>query len=267
MSTIQLQNLLSGLKPFQQRLINHPLYNTFQTLDDLHVFMESHVFAVWDFMSLLKALQQKLTCVSLPWVPSGYHQSTRLINEIVLGEESDQYGTDSISHFALYLQAMQECGASVTAIKTLLAAVREGITWDQALLLCNAPSAARQFVHSTFSMIEENKLPTVAAAFTFGREDIIPDLFRQFIEKQDRQLQGKLKILRWYLERHINVDKDDHGPMALEMLMEICGHDQVKWHEAEKAAAKALQARIDLWDNITTNIQIMQENNQLAVNI
>lgn len=71
--------------------------------------MTDHIYAVWDFMSLLKALQRHLTCVDVPWVQVGGSQARRLVNSIVLDEESD-LETGPVSHYELYLSAMEEIG-------------------------------------------------------------------------------------------------------------------------------------------------------------
>ena len=251
----ELQVLSERLKPLYEQLAAHRLYGAFETIDDLRIFMESHVFAVWDFMSLLKTLQRGLTCVDVPWTPSRFPESRRLINEIVLGEESDVYEGVAMSHFELYRRAMQECGADTVAIDQLLREIEAGADWEKALSHSGASAAAQAFVRATFAYIEEGKLHAVAAAFTFGREDLIPDMFRGFIRDQDERLSGRLQTLRWYMERHIEVDGDEHGPMALRMIGELCGCDAVKWREAADAAESALQARLELWDGITTMLQ------------
>ncbi len=248
----QLQALEDRILPLTQQLAHHPLYRSFHTIDDLRTFMESHVFAVWDFMCLLKTLQRSLTSVEVPWTPSARPESRRLINEIVFGEESDLFEGQPISHFELYRLAMQQCGADTTAIDTFLAAIIRGTSWPRALGACNAPEPARRFVQSTFAIIEAGRLHAIAAAFTFGREDLIPDMFRGFLRDQDQMLGGKLSTMRWYMERHIEVDGEEHGPMALRMVSELCGTDPLKWQQATEAAAAALTARLALWGGIAT---------------
>jgi hypothetical protein len=225
--------------------------------------MQSHVFAVWDFMSLLKALQSQLTCTAVPWSPTPFPASRRFINEIVLGEESDIYGTRAISHFELYLQAMRESGASTHTIDTLIQQLREGSTVSAALALCGAPEHAQRFVQTTFQIIERGEIHATAAAFTFGREDLIPEMFRGFLRDLDAgqythegsQIHRSLRTLRWYFDRHIEVDGEDHGPMALRMISELCGDDARKWTEAAEAAETALRSRIALWDGIATSLK------------
>lgn len=243
------------LKPLYARLASHPLYRSLQTIEDLHLFLEAHVFAVWDFMSLLKALQRGLTCVDVPWVPSALPESRRLVNEIVLGEESDVYQGRPLSHFELYLLAMRQCGASTAAVDALIASLRAGSSVDEALGSCGAPDEARSFVRDTFQILAEDKLHVTAAAFTFGREDLIPDMFKGFVRDLNRELAGQLETFIWYLERHIEVDGEEHGPMALRMIAELCGDHAAKWREAEEAAVFALESRLRLWDGIAAKVE------------
>ena len=97
-----IDNLTNELAPTRERLVYHKLYENLETIEDLKTFMQMHVFAVWDFMSLLKALQQQLTCTTLPWLPTGNPKTRRFINEIVLGEESDEDAKGNpMSHYDL----------------------------------------------------------------------------------------------------------------------------------------------------------------------
>ncbi len=264
MATGQNSHYLSTLEhriaPLRVRLASHPLYGSIQSLEALHIFMEAHVFAVWDFMSLLKTLQRGLTCVDLLWVPTENGETRRLINEIVLGEESDVYEGRAMSHFELYLEAMHACNADTRPMMQVLQAVRQGIAVKSAI--AHAPDVARVFIEQTFALIEngQSQLHKVAAAFTFGREDLIPDMFRGFVRDLDRELAGRLALFVWYLERHIEVDGEEHGPMALRMVSSLCGEDQQRWREATDAAESALMARLALWDGILDRIALLQTN-------
>lgn len=214
--------------------------------------MESHVFAVWDFMSLLKALQRRLTCVDLPWVPTPFPASRRFINEIVLGEESDEYQGRPVSHFEIYLESMEAVKADTSTIRRVLSGASQGL---DALSFEGAPAPAKEFVESTFRFIRERSAAAQAAAFAFGREDAIPDMFRSLVRSLDRDLDGRLGQFVWYLERHIEVDGDDHGPLALRMVEDLCGNDPALWEDATDAAEEALRARLKLWDGVLSLIE------------
>ena len=242
------------IAPLRERLAAHPLYRSIRTEAHLRLFMESHVFAVWDFMSLLKSLQARLTCVSSPWLPTRLPASRRFINEIVLGEESDLYQGHPISHFELYLEAMQQAGADTTAIHNLLSDL-DGTPVLEAVRNAQIPDGARAFLTATFSLIESGQFHALAAAFTFGREDVIPDMFRSLVRDLNQQNAGALDTFLWYLERHIEVDGEDHGPLSLRMIEDICGSDQARWAEAAQAAQGALAARLSLWDAILGEIE------------
>jgi hypothetical protein len=238
------------IAPLRDQLANHSLYSAIRTPAHLRIFMESHVFAVWDFMSLLKSLQRALTSVDLPWTPTAHPASRRFINEIVFGEESDIYEGRPLSHFEIYLEAMRRAGSNTTPIEHTL---KTATSTDPATLnraLQQAPAPARDFVRTTFRIIREGSVAAQAAAFTFGREDAIPSMFRSLVRDLNHQLHGDLSQFLWYLERHIEVDGEDHGPLSLRMVSDLCGDDPTLWEEAAQAAEEALRARIALWDGI-----------------
>lgn len=247
----RLNALRQRLAPLKEDLLNHPIYGHIDSLAALRLLMEHHVFAVWDFMSLLKELQRRLSCTTVPWLPSGQPLGCRLVNEIVLGEESDEDGHGGFaSHFELYHRAMTGCGASTAAIDQFLQAIRAGQPVATALDSAPIPESVRHFVRRTFTVIEQGSVVAIASAFTFGREDLLPDLFRRVVEELNVQTCGGLEDFRYYLNRHIGLDEEEHGPMASKLITLLCGTDEDCWREAEEAAVQALEARKELWDGM-----------------
>lgn len=240
------------------QIVTHPLYRQLQSIEDVRRFMEHHVFAVWDFMSLLKGLQRALTCVTTPWVPVGSPETRFLINEIVTGEESDvdATGTMHCSHFELYIQAMEQAGADTKRINNLLAGIRGG--QPLSALLEGFPPSVKGFLEFTFEVIATDKPHIMAAVFTFGREDLIPDMFYALVKDLNEQFPGKFDIFIYYLERHIEVDGDHHSKLAEKMVEELCGNDPEKWSESAAYAVKALEWRNKLWNGINTKAEIFE---------
>ncbi|RGC67579.1 hypothetical protein C5N14_17520 [Micromonospora sp. MW-13] len=234
-------------------VVKHPLYANLDTHEALVTFMEHHVFAVWDFMSLLKSLQRQLTCVTVPWIPTGPTGSRRLINDIVMVEESDELGEGYISHFELYVQGMAEAGASTTAVDALIDLLRDGTSVTEALVGAGVPAPSAAFAGTTWKIIDSTPVHCQAAAFAFGREDLIPDMFTQVVAVNERS--QKLHKFVDYLERHIEVDGEQHTPMAMQMLADLCGDDDAKWQECADTVNMALAARAKLWDDILDAIK------------
>ena len=242
----KISELNEKLQPYRNEIVKHKLYSKLKTKSDIKKLMESHVFAVWDFMSLLKALQIKLTCFEIPWRPIGDPKIRRLVNSIVLEEESDVDSEGNpASHFELYLEAMKECEAETSTIETFMKNLnkdsRPKINED-----------IDNFLNTTFSIIEGGKSHEIASAFTFGREDLIPDMFLAIVNDMNKEKSFDKFV--YYLERHIELDGGDHGPLALELICNLCGDDEKKWDEVQEVAIKCLKARKLLWDKINNDI-------------
>jgi hypothetical protein len=248
------ERLKAAVEPARRQVTSHALYSSLDTLPAVVSFMEHHVFAVWDFMSLLKTLQGRLTCVHVPWVPTGPAGSRHLINDIVLVEESDELGDGFISHFELYLDGMAQAGADTTAIQAFIGLLRNRRPVLSSLKEAGAPEPAADFVGRTWEFIEHAPVHCQAAAFAFGREDLIPDMFDQ-VAALSQQLGDQLSTFVDYLRRHIQVDSEEHTPMAMQMLADLCGDDDAKWAECEETVQAAFAARMKLWDGIVAVIQ------------
>jgi hypothetical protein len=249
-----IERIKKNIEPLRQQIINHKVYSAIKDVDDLKVFMQYHIYAVWDFMSLLKALQNNLTCTSIPWFPKGDAETRHLINEIVVGEEADidSFGKRK-SHFELYLDAMQQCGVNTTEIEKFITELKKSKDFTTAFTQAGTPKEARDFVDFTFSIIGSGKDYLQSAIFTFGREDLIPGMFHSIVNDIDKKFPESVAIFKYYLERHIEVDGDHHSHLALQMTANLCQTEQ-HWKEAEEATITSLQKRIELWDGVYKRI-------------
>ena len=249
----------------RERLVAHRLYATITDDRTLRLFMRAHVFAVWDFQSLLTALQREVTCVSIPWMPTQDPIARRLVNEIVLDEESDVTPDGRhLSHFELYLEAMRECGADTKPIEVFLEAIRASLTAgrspevavQRALRLAIIPSGVRAFVSQTMEVAHSGSAHSIAAAFAFGREEVIPAMFTRLVDSLSANSPSEWSTLRYYLDRHIGHDAEAHGPASEGLLERLCGESHQKWNEAANTAQTALEARLCFWDQVAHTLEV-----------
>jgi hypothetical protein len=251
MKTLELEKITR----VRDELLQHRIYGELNTPERVKVFMKHHVFAVWDFMSLLKRLQQSLTGITVPWMPNPHADYARFINEIVLGEETDEDGQGGyISHFELYLKAMNEVDANVEPIARYLQRLKEGVDPFEALSDQEIPNSIAHFVTHSLHTAQDGEPHEVAASFFFGREDIIPDMFGTLVQEIEKNGFSATQ-LKYYLHRHIELDGDEHGPLAEKLLVSLCDNNSSKIEEAEKMAQGSLQARIKLWDGVLEEIE------------
>jgi hypothetical protein len=248
------EQLQKRIAPLRHALLHHPVYDAVDTLDRLRDFMQIHVFAVWDFMSLVKRLQSEVTVQRLPWMPPASAQIARFANEVVLGEESD-LGPDKkpASHFELYLRAMDEIGADTQVVKSFMQKIANGEQWPIALEELEILPSITDFVQDTLNCAIHGSVVEVAAYFFFGREDVIPDMFERLLKLWDH---GAVEVpyFNYYLKRHIELDGDSHGPWARDMLITLAGQDESSWKQATCAAELAITSRIKLWDSVQTHL-------------
>ena len=252
----QIERLRAAIEPLRLEIINHEVYSFIKDKDDLKVFMKYHVYAVWDFMSLLKSLQNNLTCTTVPWFPIGKADTRYLINEIVLGEESDiDANGQRKSHFEIYIEAMQECGADIAPIEKFHQELKLSGDFNSAFRNADIPLEAKEFINFTFQMIHQNKVHLLSAIFTFGREDLIPGMFVSIIQEIHKNFPNEFSIFKYYIERHIEVDGDHHKHLAIQMTANLCGDNDQLWREAELATIQSLQKRKILWDGVLKELQ------------
>ena len=251
-----MNNIAQNLEPLKNKLRNHSLYNSIESVEDLKIFTNAHVYAVWDFMSLLKSLQLHLTSTEIPWTPSKDSKAARFINEIVLEEETD-IGNSNVpsSHYEMYINAMKEIKANSNKIESLLEKIKEKKSITKSLDEINAKQPIKDFIQFTFDTIATNEPHKIASVFTFGREDLIPNMFIQIVKNINNEKNVSANKLIYYLERHIELDGDDHGPIALKMISKLCGDNKKKWDDVISYSKRALKERIKLWDHILNCIE------------
>jgi len=239
-------------------LLDHPIYAEVASVEDLKRFMEDHVFAVWDFMSLLKRLQHDLTCTRVPWFPADNARAARLINDIVIGEETDVDPDGSyVSHLDLYLRAMAEVGASTRQFETFRSLARVGTSIEAGMVRTGVPPHVRSFVAHTMTQAQSGSTEEVLAAFFYGREDIIPEMFSRLRKTvlSTKYDEDRLRHFIYYIERHIELDGDSHGPMGRELLEGLVADSPQRNEWALRAACNSIQARIELWNGTLSTLR------------
>ncbi|MEQ8764297.1 MAG: DUF3050 domain-containing protein [Planctomycetota bacterium] len=254
MTSARIRQLEDEIAPLRARLLAHSVYDRIQDLASVQQFMRVHVFAVWDFMTWLKTLQRAVTCVELPWQPPAAPDVARFINRLVLDEESDEILPGVVlSHFELYLLAMEDLGAAHPELDAFLARVRaSGSIEASARDIESDP--LRQFLTEN-ARIASGPIHGVASAFLYGREDVIPDMFQRVLDQSRDVAPERTRHFRLYLERHIDLDGGDHSDCARQLLVSLCGDSDDRWIEAELTASRAIEARLALWDDVVSRLE------------
>ena len=242
-----LSELQKQIKPLRDQLREHPLYISIREKEDLQIFMEGHVFAVWDFASLINGLRSRLTHLG---DHSGLdNQSLLALLEAIINRGSE--GADKpFGLFSDYREAMQRAGAGTFEIDDLVNRVRTGTPPERAILDSKLPGYVVQFLDHTFSILRESNPVVMAATFAFGRGGLIPDIFSRLIDKRIGEGDDSLSGLQAYFDGYIEVGSTENAPLIARLITHLCGDDLNAWSECLRAADDALRARIALWNGI-----------------
>lgn len=125
---------------------------------------------------------------------------------------------------------------------------------EDALETTGLPRGVGPFVHAAMAIARSARPHCVAAAFAYGREEIIPAMFRQLVDRLAELSPRSWRTLRYYLDRHIGKDAERHGPQAHLLVRRLCGSDDTLWSEAAEAARTSLEARARLWDEVVVTL-------------
>lgn len=244
------------LKGLRRKLAKHRLYKSLHKVEDIQEFAEHHVFAVWGSMSLLKVLQQQLTNTKIPWSPVPNPVLARLINEMVLTEESgiNEQGLAQ-SHFEMYVDAMQEIGADTSQIHQFVQLIYAGATVDYAMNQIKIDRKISHFIVYIFNIIKTGKTHLIAASLILSRTDIPSKIFLEILTDTEQDAHK----WKYCLTHHAEFNPGQYGTSSLELIAELCGKNKKDWQEVIEVAKHALNQKIILWNRITEMIEHKQQ--------
>ena len=243
------------LNDLRHKISAHPLFKNKLKPKHICKFMESHIFAVWGFMSILKSLQKMITPNNLPWMPNKNTKNglVNFVNEIILCEESDYIeGIGFISHFEIYLLAMKNMGARNDQLDKLTSRINNKGYNEKYLDSIDATAEVKSFLKHDLEVSMNGTLPEIVGAFTLAREKVIPNMFSYILPAIKETSASKYLIT--YLERHIDIDGDRHGPLSMKLLDTSCGKKQLSL--AYVTAVKSLELRLSVWDKVYEDISV-----------
>ena len=250
-----LENNKKKLDELKQKITAHPLFANKLEPKQICKFMESHIFAVWGFMSILKSLQKMITPNNLPWMPNKNTKNglVNFVNEIILCEESDYIeGIGFISHFEIYLLAMKNMDAKTDQLDKLISIISSKGYDEKYLDNIDATAEVKSFLKHDLEVSMNGTLPEIVGAFTLGREKVIPNMFGYILPAIKETSSSKYLIT--YLERHIDIDGDRHGPLSMKLLNASCDRKQLSL--AYATAIKSLELRLLVWDKVHEDISV-----------
>lgn len=251
----QLSYIIDITRLMMTAINHHKVFSALTSIERFRRFTEMHVYATWDFMCLLKALHRKLNGGSeLLWLPPVRSYGEWLINPRLAIEENDitPKGNHLLSHFELYLQAMQECGANTRGINAFIQYVKRDPPLSLLLAQNYLSETTRRYLAGTFDMIITKDSHILAACFAFAHEHIAENMFTHILQHlmPMAAVHDSLASFIYYFQRQIDLTGVLQGPQAETLLAILCGEDEVKWEDATDAAVFSLKSQLQFLDGI-----------------
>ena len=251
-------NFQNATTPYKIMLFNNKLFEqTFET-SKVKIFMDSHVFAIWDYLTILKALQRKLASKNIRLLDQDVPDLPFLINQIVINEEieeeSSQEYLSALGVYQLYINTMKEIGADINPITNFVESIKNEKYWKDALketksLYRYLPITTYDYLEHNLSVVDYAKIHELAGVFFFGREDIHCK-FNLFLRGNQENAKN-FSNLKNFLQRHIDDDAKNKNPILGEYILNLlCKNDETKWKEVETSVIEAIKKRNEFLDGI-----------------
>jgi hypothetical protein len=209
-------------------------------------FMENHIYSVWTFMCLLKTLLNKLEIENKNqnnlWHPSYNNALFRVLQEIIIEEQTDIIENNVYSHLELYIKSMKEIDAETSPIEWLLFQIENQINIsEKSILKMNIPNNTKIFILNHLFIIENWSFDDLLTYFAYGRELLIPSIFEPILLNIESNSLD-YPMLKLYLKKHIEIDKE-HGNKIQQFVL-----------KKNEIIDKAYEDRLLLWDGIYEKI-------------
>lgn len=239
-------------------LFNHPLYRNIKNDEDIKIYMKHQIWCVWDFMTLVKSIQLAIIPPSIYWTPPKDASLGAYIYEVLLTEETDiTYKAEGrASHFETYLESMKYANVDTNPILNFIKGLQNGLSYEDSISNSGITKPAKNFVDTTIKFAR-SPVHISVSVFCLSREGIIPGMFSRLLK--NLSLSKDLFIFSWYINRHIALDSDSHGPLSIKLFKTVVDTEE-KEKEALSAALEALKARKYFMDEI--NKEIINKSNR-----
>jgi len=235
-------------------VINHPMFKKLNNIYNIKKYSEFQIWCVWDFMSILKQVQNFIFCNDILWLPPENPNAGAAFYRLIESEETDLgfKGGDlnRASHFQSFRAAMQELNADTKNIDNFLELIKTGKTLPEALNKSGASPQTKSFLLTNNHLIKQSPYNAIAL-ITLTRENFLPAVFKSLLSYVNEN--EKIELFVWYHKRHIYLDSVLHGPLSIQIFNEYFTN-KLLIKQSIIASIESLKARNELLNEINEQL-------------